>query len=94
MGICKSPWAATDRSLKPPRICCYVACHLMIGMTSVSGNGAWIYKIVASNTHNTNNFVISIAILIETAYNKSVIIRVDNSNKSVKEYFCGTIDFE
>lgn len=78
----------------PPRICCYVACHLMIGMTSVSGNGAWIYKIVASNTHNTNNFVISIAILIETAYNKSVIIRVDNSNKSVKEYFCGTIDFE
>lgn len=77
-----------------PRICCYVACHLMIGMTSVSGNGAWIYKIVAPNTHNANNFVISIAILIETAYNKSVIIRLDNSNKSVKEYFCGTIDFE
>ena len=38
--------------------------------------------------------MIAIAILIQMAYNKSVIATPNNSNKSVRERFCGTIDFE
>ncbi len=53
-----------------------------------------IYNNVILNTKIFNNFVKRVDLFTSSEYNNSVIAKPQNSNKSVKECFYGTINFE
>ena len=53
-----------------------------------------IYNNVILNAKIFNNFVKRVDLFTSSEYNNSVIAKPQNSNKSVKECFYGTINFE